>query len=194
MSALHAATIHAPTGGPQAEPDILALLASLSRDQQTLRCDYTDHYGNHTHRQVQPHRLVHYGRRWFLLAYDPDRDDWRTLRVDRLRPHTPPGARFTPREPSHPEAIERVTHGVATAFGATRTHAIIDAPAHAVIAQLPPIAVVEPLGPGRCTLLLGAATVHLLAIYLLGLDTDFDVTEPPELIDALNAIAHRAQR
>jgi hypothetical protein len=87
-----------------------------------------------------------------------------------------------------------VAHGVATAFGAVRTRATVQAPAHTVAAKLPTVAVVEPLGDGRCTLLLGAATAHMLAIYLLGLDTNFDVTEPPELIDALNKIAHRARR
>lgn len=194
MSALQAATIHAPSGGPQVDPATLGLLAGLCRDHQVLRCDYTDHDGNHTRRSVEPHRVVHYGRRWFLLAIDRDRVDWRTLRVDRIRPRTPPGARFVPRELSDTEAIERVAHGVATAFGAVRTRAAVQAPAHTVAAKLPPVAVVEPVGDGRCTLLLGAAAAHMLAIYLLGLDTDFHVTEPPELIDALSKIAHRARR
>jgi predicted DNA-binding transcriptional regulator YafY len=194
MSSLQATTLHAPSGGPRVDPGTLSLVAGLCRDHQGFRLDYTDHDGNHTLRTVEPHRVVHYGRRWFLLAWDHDRADWRTLRVDRIRPRTPPLTRFVPRELSDAQAIERVTHGVASAFGAVRTHATIYAPAQTVAAKLPPVAVVEPLGPERCTLLLGAATAQLLAIYLLGLDAEFDVTEPPELIDALNDIADRARR
>jgi predicted DNA-binding transcriptional regulator YafY len=194
MSALQTSTLHAPSGGPRTDPDTLSLLAGLCRDHQVLRLDYTDHDGHETRRSVEPHRVVHYGRRWFLLAWDRDREDWRTLRVDRIRPRTPAGARFVPRDLSDSEAVERVTRGVATAFGTVRTTATVHAAAQAVAATLPPVAVVEPTGPESCTLLLGAATAHLLAVYLLGLDVDFEVTEPPELIAALDDVVRRAGR
>lgn len=194
MSALQASTLYAPSGGPRVDPGTLSLIASVCRDHQMLRLDYTDHQGQHTRRTVEPYRIVHYGRRWFLLAFDRDRADWRTLRIDRIQPRTPPGARFAPRALSDTDAIQRVTHGVAAAFGGIRTCATVHAPAHAVAAKLPPIAVVEARDPNSCTLILGAATPHLLATYLLGLDADFDVTDPPELIDALNRAADRARR
>ena len=90
------------------------------------------------------------------------------------------------------QAIERVAQGVATAFGTWRTHAVVHAPAEVVTGQLPPVAVVEPIDATRCRLLLGAATPMLLAVYLLGLDADFHVDEPPELLQALATLAARA--
>ena len=54
--------------------------------------------GTATRRRVEPYQLVATGRRWYLLAWDLDRDDWRTFRVDRITPRTPTGPRFTPRE------------------------------------------------------------------------------------------------
>lgn len=194
MIALQVSTIHAPTAGPRVEAEVLTQLATACRDRYTIRIDYIDHHGHPTRRNVEPHRLVHYGQRWFLLAWDLDRQDWRNLRVDRIQPRTPPGPRFTARTMSDTRAIERITHGVATAFGAIHARATIHAPAHTVAAKLPPVAVVEPLDTHSCTLLLGAATANLLAIYLLGLDADFEVTEPPELLDALDSIAIRAAR
>ena len=66
------------------------------------------HAGTSTVRTVEPHRLVHTGRRWYLVAWDTDRDDWRTFRVDRMSPRVPTGPRFTPRELS--DAGRRATH------------------------------------------------------------------------------------
>lgn len=194
LRALQASTLHAPSGGPQVDPDTLSLIASLCRDHQTLRLDYTDYEGHHTRRTVEPHRIVHYGRRWFLLAFDRDRGDWRTLRIDRIHPRTPLGSQFAPRELSDTDAVERVTHGVAAAFGTVRTCVTVYAPASVVAAKLPPIAVVTPRDHTSCTLVLGADTVHLLAVYLLGLDAEFDVSEPTELLGALHNLADRARR
>lgn len=194
MTALQAATVHAPASGPRIDPEVLSVLATACRDHQSLRLDYRDHSGNESLRTVEPYRLVHHGRRWFLLAWEIDRDDWRTLRIDRIRPRTPLGPRFVPSELSDADAVKRVTRGVAAAFGAIRTRAVVYASADTVASKLPPVAVVDHIDADSCTLLLGAATPMLLAIYLLGLGADFDVTEPPELLDALDVAARRAQR
>ncbi|MDQ0602972.1 putative DNA-binding transcriptional regulator YafY [Streptomyces canus] len=86
--------------GPQpsaVDPAVLTELAHLCRDAERLRFAYRSHNGDSTRRTVEPHRLVCTERRWYLVAWDLDRDDWRTFRVDRITPKPPHGPRFTPR-------------------------------------------------------------------------------------------------
>ncbi|MEV7907757.1 helix-turn-helix transcriptional regulator, partial [Streptomyces anulatus] len=84
--------------GPGVDPSVLTTLAAVCRDRERLRFDYHDHAGAATLRTVEPYRLVNWGRRWYLLAWDVERGDWRTFRVDRIRSRTPTGPRFTPRD------------------------------------------------------------------------------------------------
>ncbi|HZX05513.1 YafY family protein, partial [Kribbella sp.] len=87
-----------PAGGPSVQPDVLLAVAAACRDHYRLRFDYRNHDGTAATRTTEPHRLVHTGRRWYLVAWDLDRDDWRTFRVDRVQPRIPTGPRFTPRD------------------------------------------------------------------------------------------------
>jgi predicted DNA-binding transcriptional regulator YafY len=84
--------------GPQVDPDVLTLIAGACRDHERLRFDYRAHGGAASRRSVEPYRLVHNRGRWYLVAWDADRDAWRTFRVDRISPLPPTGPRFTPRE------------------------------------------------------------------------------------------------
>src|SRR5215218_2209561 len=97
VTALHAVTVPLSPGGAQVDPDTLTALAAACRDHQRLRFDYRSHDGTATVRITEPHRLVHTGRRWYLVAWDVERDDWRTFRVDRVTPRIPTGPRFAPR-------------------------------------------------------------------------------------------------
>ncbi|NEW57393.1 WYL domain-containing protein, partial [Nocardia cyriacigeorgica] len=90
---LLAATVSVGAGGPTVDPEILTAIAGAIRDKHRLRFDYHSHDGTTTLRITEPHRLAHTGRRWYLIAWDADRADWRTFRVDRLRPRTPTGPR-----------------------------------------------------------------------------------------------------
>ena len=108
LDALRQATVSAAGGGPTVDADVLVTLATACRDAQQLRFDYTTHAGEDERRRVEPHRLVYTGHRWYLLAWDRDRTDWRTFRADRIRPRLPTGPRFTPREP--PEDVARARH------------------------------------------------------------------------------------
>src|SRR3954447_8122137 len=84
VNALGAATVPYPVTGPRVDPETLAAIATAARDNERLRLAYRSHDGTATRRLVEPHRLVHTGRRWYLVAYDTDRADWRTFRVDRI--------------------------------------------------------------------------------------------------------------
>src|SRR5918997_3877113 len=113
LDALRQATVSAAGGGPTVDADVLVTLATACRDAQQLRYDYRTHAGSDEVRRVEPHRLVYTGHRWYLLAWDTDRADWRTFRADRVRPRVPTGPRFPPREP--PEDVARhVVRGTAS--------------------------------------------------------------------------------
>ncbi|TDC79851.1 WYL domain-containing protein, partial [Micromonospora sp. KC606] len=79
--------------GPTVDADTLSLLSAACRDRERLRFDYARHDGTTGRRDVEPYRLITWGRRWYLVAFDPERDDWRTFRVDRITPRTPTGPR-----------------------------------------------------------------------------------------------------
>ena len=99
VNALQSVTVPMANTGPTVDPSTLTAIAAACRDSLRLRFDYRTHDGTSSIRTTEPHRLVHAGRRWYLLGWDVDRQDWRTYRVDRLDPRTPTGPRFTPRTP-----------------------------------------------------------------------------------------------
>src|SRR4051812_41887703 len=101
VEALRAMTVPATwgdSGEAGGDPGALTTIALACRDSERLRFSYTATGGQHTARHVEPHRLVWLGRRWYLVAYDLIRQDWRTFRVDRLTAPHPTGARFRTRE------------------------------------------------------------------------------------------------
>lgn len=108
VSALQEFTIPAVRSGARVQADVLAQLALGCRDHERLRFDYTARSGARTRRLVEPHSLVPRERHWYLIAWDVDRDDWRTFRIDRLRSVTPTGVRVPPRELSAEDAAEFV--------------------------------------------------------------------------------------
>ncbi|MGP3956182.1 helix-turn-helix transcriptional regulator [Nonomuraea sp. 3N208] len=190
LAALTAYTVPVPVGsGPAVDSDVLATLATACRDRRRLRFDYRDHDGNATVRDTEPHRLVSTGRRWYLVAWDVGRDDWRTFRIDRLTPRTPMGPSFPGRWMPPGDAIDFVTKGVASTLGPCRTVATVNAPAAAVSERVPPVARVEHLDDDRCLLHIGAATPLTLAVYLAALGLPFTVDGPAELLEALRQVA-----
>src|SRR3989440_3733652 len=65
------------------DPEVLTTLALAGRDTERVWFSYTAAGGGQTGRHVEPHRLVLLGRRWYLVGYDLDRQDWRSYRLDR---------------------------------------------------------------------------------------------------------------
>lgn len=174
--------------GPTVPADTLAELAAACRDQRVLRFAYRGHDDTQTDREVEPYRLVHTGRRWYLMAWDITRADWRTFRADRVTPKAGRGARFTAREapPAH-----LVPRGVDVALSRLRARVTVHAPAAEIRARVPDSVRVEPLDATRCTVHAGGDTPDRLALHILMLDADFEVDGPPELLDALDKLATR---
>jgi predicted DNA-binding transcriptional regulator YafY len=181
--------------GPHADPTVLTTIAAACRDCERLLFDYLSHDGTATRRDVEPYRLVHDRRRWYLFAWDTARADWRTFRADRITPRTPGGPRFPPRElPPDAEIAAGVARGVRTAGWRYRARVVVHAPAAYVRERLPVPADVRPLGPDRCEFTPGSDDPRMLAHYLGLLDVDFTVADGPELVAALQKLAERYRR
>ena len=111
VNLLHSVTVSVPATGPTVDPETLTAVAAAIRDHLRLRFDYRSHDGTTSLRTAEPHKLVHSGRRWYLIAWDIDRSGWRTYRLDRLEPRVPTGPRFTPRETPDANLAEYLTEG-----------------------------------------------------------------------------------
>jgi predicted DNA-binding transcriptional regulator YafY len=177
---------------------VLAVLAAACRDRERLRLAYRDYQGSVGRRAVEPYRLVSWGRRWYLVAWDLDREGWRILRVDRVEPATvtPTGQRFTPRElPEGGDLAAYVSRRVSAAAWRHYARVRVHAPAEQIRRQIPAAAgVVEPVDQATCLLHTGADTLQTLAVYLGMLGADFEVGEPPELVAHLRGLADRYRR
>ncbi|HEX7307703.1 YafY family protein [Lentzea sp.] len=178
---------------PALDPELLTTLAAVTRDSETIRFDYRSHDGVPTRRRVEPHRLVNWGRRWYLVAWDLDRADWRSFRVDRITPPTPPhGPRFTARTF---DATTFVASRVASAAWRFQARVTVHAPAAAVAARInSTIGTVEAVDDDSCVLVTGSDSVENLAVWIGMLGFDFEVTSPPELVAHVRSLAARYTR
>ena len=190
---LHEFTVPTLGRGPSVDATILTTIAATCRDRHRLRFDYRTHGGASSLRTVEPHRLVHTGRRWYLVAWDVDKRDWRSFRADRIEPRTPTGPRFAPRDPPA-DAAALVTRGVDAALMRHRARVTVHRPAREITQWLPDAVAVEAVDERTCVVHAGADTPHLLAAHILTLDADFEVTGPPELLAALSTLADRCHK
>jgi predicted DNA-binding transcriptional regulator YafY len=181
-------------GGPTVDAPMLAMLAAACRDRERVRFGYLDREGSATSRAVEPQRLVNWGRRWYLLAWDVDRDDWRTFRVDRIEQPTGVGLRFAARESPGGDAAAYVRKGSTRAWAAFTARILVNAPAAEIAEKLSHSAdSVEVVDDAHCLLTISAAGPSRMAPWLGFLGYDFTVLDSPELIAELRALATRFQ-
>jgi predicted DNA-binding transcriptional regulator YafY len=194
IDAMRAATVSVPGPGPTVDSAVLSTIAGAIRASERLRFNYVDHDGRHTVRIAEPQRLVVWGRRWYLLAWDVDRANWRTFRVDRIKTKIPTGPRFKPRTLTDDDAANYVQRSAGSATWRYRARIRIHAPLDQVRPLLPLAVGVSSDGPDRCIIEAGSDTPHQLALYIGLLDTDFEILEPPDLAEAFVRLAERYQR
>jgi len=196
VSALGAATVPAPDAyAAPVDPAHLTALAAAIANRERVRLRYTAADGAESRRHVEPHRLVPAGRRWYLVAYDLDRDGWRIFRVDRIAAPQPTGARATPRELPAPDAAAYVTDKLYSGVPVHTAVATLHAPIEQVrgrFAYAPTD--LEPIDEGSCRLRSHTDTLEWLAFALLRLGCEFEVHEPPELREHLRTLAGRLAR
>ena len=179
----------------QVDPEVLTVLAAACRDHHGLRFDYEDRRGSASQRRIEPHRVVHAEGRWYLVAWDTDRQDWRTFRVDRIRSEIVVGHRTAARELSDDEITALISGGVPPAARRYRARVTVLAPAEAIADRVGPwVGTVEPIDAFSCVLDTGADDLDILAVHLGLLNVDFIVTEPPELVAHMLALGARYSR
>nr|WP_026402875.1 YafY family protein [Actinomadura rifamycini] len=176
--------------GVEVDPDLLVTLARACRDTVRVRFRYAGRGGGDRERTVEPVRMVATSRRWYLMAWDVDRDGWRTFRLDRMGGVAATTWRFRPRE--HPDPVAYVQRSVTERpyryVARVRVHAAADR----VRELIPPqVGRVEDEGGGRCVLVAGGDDLDRLALHIVRLGFDAEVLDPPELRAAAARLARR---
>ena len=145
-----------------------------------LRFDYADRRGEPTQRRTEPYRLVNWDQRWYLVAWDIDRADWRTFRVDRMRPGMSIGARFAPRPLTDADVEGLMSRGSKPFARRFQARVIVHTSAADLAARIGPwVGTVTAVDDASCILETGADSLESLAVYLGLLGTDFTVTSRP---------------
>ncbi len=191
VRAVSAATVAVSGTGPRVDAEVLTAIAGAIRDRERLRFDYSSK--EDSRRLVEPHRLVTWGRRWYMVAWDNDRDAWRTFRVDRMRLKVPNGPRFVPRE--LPEDVgDFVRRSVGEATWQYRARIQVQASAEYVKGRMPVPIEPEVIDERVCVIEVGSDDPHQLALWLALLDAEFEVLDAPELAAAVRAVGDRFHR
>ena len=185
VDALRAMTVPAGWGSASADvdPGVLTVLAQACRDTERVRFAYTSAAGESSSRDVEPLRLVSLGRRWYLVAYDLTRHDWRSFRLDRLDTPDRTGARFRPRELPAEDAAAFVRAGIDRNPTWWVVEVRVAAPVDVVRAAVGRWGTTEDDGDGRSVLRMRADTLDWPAMLLGTIGADFEVVSPPELLD-----------
>ena len=181
-----------PRPGPTVAADLLTAISAAIRAAETLRFDYVRHDRSTSRREVEPHRLVSWGRRWYLVGWDVTRRTWRTFRVDRMTPRTPNGPRFTHREPPDGDVAAYLRRAVGFDAWPYRSRVRVHAPAAEIDGRVDGI--VTPIDEHTCLLEIASDSFELAALVIGMVGHDFEVESPPELAEHLKNVARRFTR
>ncbi len=193
--ALRAAILPLDRAGPRIDSEVLTTLAEACREHERVSFHYAGR-GRSGERLVEPAGLVHTGYRWYLVAWDTEREDWRTFRVDRVTGKVELGDRFSPRPPPEDGDLRKyVSRSVAVAAYGHQARVILHAPLERMQERVSPATgVLERLDGRRCVLLTGAQSLAPLLVWIALLGVDFEVLEPPELAEQLRELHARFSR
>lgn len=196
VSSLTSATAPSPSlSSSLVDPAQLTLVAAATHTHERIRFTYTTNENTTSTRHTEPHQLVALGRRWYLLAHDIDRNDWRIFRLDRITDTHPTGARFTPRTPPGGNATDYVTSKMYDLAPTYRAHATLQLPTDLARTRLADFAgTLTPLDASSCTWHSTEDTIDYLAFRLTLLNCDFTVHAPPELVDHMRVLGTRITR
>jgi predicted DNA-binding transcriptional regulator YafY len=195
VDTLGSAMVIMPMPGSTADPSTLIAIASAVRDHRRLRFDYVSHDGSASVRDVEPYRLVQNGRRWYLFAWDTGASDWRRFRADRVSLRVPAGPRFVPRPLPAGDLADYFAMGTPANGHRYRAVLTMHGSAAEVTEEVPPtLGVVEPVDDRTCTLRIGSDSLDHLAVWVAAFGFEFEVREPPELVDHLRTLTARLQR
>ena len=192
---MHNAVVPMYVASPQIDATLLTTLASASRDHEQVTFRYLDRKDKSTHRRAEPHGLVHTGFRWYLVAFDLTRDDWRSFRIDRIQGRATTRERFLPRDVPGGDIAAYVSQSVGSRAYTFQARVLIHAPLQQVAARVPPLAGhLTAVKKRRCLLETGANSLRGLAWHLASVGEEFEVLNPPELAKHIAELAGRLSR
>ncbi|MBB4692933.1 helix-turn-helix transcriptional regulator [Paractinoplanes abujensis] len=194
IEAVRVTAVERPATRPAApvDSDVLLALSAAVHAREVLRF----YYDGDNPRRAEPHHVVTWDSRWYLIAWDLDRAGWRTFRADRITVRTPNGPRFVPRELPGGDVATYVIgkfRGSGDGSWPCQGTVLLDLPA-ATVARYSRDGIVEEAGPGRCRLTAGSWSWPALAAAVARFDADIEVVGPPELTDAFARLAERFRR
>jgi predicted DNA-binding transcriptional regulator YafY len=184
-----------PAPGPTVDPQHLTVIASASRDSERIRFAYRSRDGTESRREVEPYSVVNLGRRWYLVAWDCGREDWRTFRIDRLARPASTGVRFARRKPPAKDAAAYVERSIAGAPHRYEARVTLRVGADELRDRVPSWwgGEVDPIDERSCRYRTGDDDLGWLAIRIAMLGVDFVVEEPPELVEHFRVLAARLE-
>jgi len=192
VAALHAFVAPLSSRKPVVDAERLSAIAGACRDRDGLRFQYNKRSGDSGVRTVEPHQLVYTGYRWYLVAWDIVRKDWRTFRVDRIEGKLKTSMRFKPRKPPEGDFATFVSKSLAQVPYPIRARVTLYAPLETVTKRIPPSAgVLEPIDEKSCMLQTGSHSLEALATHLSMVGVDFRIHEPAELAAYIRGLAER---
>jgi predicted DNA-binding transcriptional regulator YafY len=190
VRAIQDATATLVGAATEIDGEALLTLAKACRDLVRVKFGYDARDKTASERTVEPVRLVATGRRWYLMAWDVDREDWRTFRLDRMRKVKASTWRFKPRD--HPDPVTYVQRSVSSSGYRVQATIRIFASADEVRKRVSPTSgTVTAIDDETCRLEAGADNLDPLAFHLCWLGFDFEVLEPPELKESLRRLGQR---
>lgn len=190
VRAVHSATEPLVGPGVEIDAEVLVTLARACRDTVRVRFVYPGRHGGRRERTVEPVRMVVTGRRWYLMAWDIDRDDWRTFRLDRMREVVATTWQFRPRE--HPDPVSYVQRSVTESPYRYLARVRVHAPPNRVRELVPPqVGRVTDDEDGWCVPAVGGDDPDWLAMQIARLGFETEVLAPPELREAAGTLARR---
>jgi predicted DNA-binding transcriptional regulator YafY len=196
VSALGDATSAFAVDGPRIDPELLAALAAACRDAHKVRFDYVTKDQRAAERRTEPAAVVHSGYRWYLLAFDLDRDDWRTFRVDRIEGRVKEDGRGRRRAVPGGDAaayVRRQLHTQGADAGeATPGRIRLQLPADQARARIPSRYVtIEPDGDAACVVATKGHWSRSFLVWMATLDVAMQVLDPPEMVAAARTLVER---
>lgn len=192
VTTLQAAVVPLARAWVTVDSEILTTVAQACRDHERLRFEYRGRDGAETERHVEPHQLVSIHQRWYLLAFDRDRDDWRTFRLDRVRSPWVTRIGFKPRPVPGGSAADFVERSLRSMPMRYQVVATVHASASGVEDKFRHgEAEVEPIGDDRCTVRLQGDALEWIAFVFISMGADFTIHEPVELVDYVGALSRR---
>ena len=193
ISAVHHVAMALPRAIATAQPATFSALALACHRSHRVRFGYTDHHARASARHVEPFRLVHSGRYWYLVARDLDREAWRVFRVDRIGEVLDTGSRFVLSEP--PDTAKLVAEAVALGPYVHQASVFLHIGIERATADFPPsVGIVEPVDADTCLLTVAAESMDAIVMHLGVVEYEFTVLAPAQLQSRVVELAARFQR